>query len=133
MLGEVNLKVYLRGVTAAFLALFLGFASLVPLAARSFTSSSHCCRTRFKCCCHKDEAGHPAGPTLAGPNSACGTQCGGAAIGTTAAVPLVESAVRIGGLSTARSLAPAIAEGPAHIRLIEHALEQRPPPSAVLA
>ena len=45
-----------RGLVAAWLALFLSFASLAPIAAQSLNDSSGgmaCCKAKGKCCCRK--------------------------------------------------------------------------------
>ena len=56
MLGTKHYSRWGRGLVAAWLALFLSFASMAPLAARSLNDSpggTACCKAMGKCCCRK--------------------------------------------------------------------------------
>jgi len=85
MLGTAYWRIA-RLAAAVCLAVLLSFASLAPLAAEGSAACS-CCRSHGKCCCRKDGARTPVGPTLS--SACCSRDCGLAVLGGVAANVLV--------------------------------------------
>jgi len=119
-----------RGIVAAWLALLLCFASLAPIAAQSFNTSSAgmaCCKTKGQCCCRK----HPGlrGETTPAITAAGCFNCANMAangVGSMGYAPnrsqVLTVAIEVNGKVPAAKVIP-------RARILAHSLLQRPPPT----
>src|SRR5512147_256233 len=93
MLGKTHLRGLGRALVAACLALLLSSASLVQLAAGSFSGAANSCgRSQGKCCCRKHTKA-PAGPAVT--SKSCESDCCQVMLGGVAASGFVQPSSRV--------------------------------------
>jgi hypothetical protein len=119
-----------RAFASTFLALFLSFSSLVPIAAQSFDQSvgdMPCCKAKGKsCCCRKRPGRTDSGPAI---SATCRGDCGSTLPGSVVAAG--HAVIRLRVLTHAIRAAGTIAVGAVlpPSRMPAHSLRQRPPPT----
>ena len=131
MLGtKYNSRLGRRGLVAAWLALFLSFASMAPIAAQSLNDSSGgmaCCKAKGKCCCRK----HPGSSGKGAPviTAAGCLDCENMAVSGVS--PMGHVPIRFQVFTVATEVT-----GKARVAIViprsqtsSHSLRQRPPPA----